>query len=104
MAPELVLCLCEYTLRLVLAAVGSGVPKVPESTTPEKAQTIMEKHQLQLLPLVDQDSKLVCADPYPKSFALTNLVQEVVNHAENFTMNSTRYTLMCLSYTLHCVT
>lgn len=35
------------------------IPKVSETTTSEEAQTIMAKHQLQLLPLVDQDGKLV---------------------------------------------
>ena len=38
----------------------SGVIKASETTTLEEAQTIMAKHQLQLLPFVDQEGKLVC--------------------------------------------
>lgn len=40
-------------------AACSMLPKVLDTTSLEEAQTIMAEHQLQSLPLVDQDGKLV---------------------------------------------
>ena len=41
---------------------------VPETTTLEEAQAIMAKHQLQSLPLIDKDGKLVCLPVQHTSF------------------------------------
>lgn len=45
--------------NLLTQSIQGGLPRVLEDTSLAEAQTIMAKHQLQSLPLVDQDGKLV---------------------------------------------
>ena len=50
---------CGSVVISTIDADCSVLPKVLETTSLEEAQAIMAKHQLQSLPLVDQDGKLV---------------------------------------------